>query len=398
MDIRPSTSQERRLLFIETLLNATDKISKVSPNSVNSGVAGGVAKLAGRAEKDIILALSELFPDLSFGDTLDQAAKNLGFTTRLGAYPSTTYVRVVADPGTVYSAGVHVFNSTAGINFNIQRDVTVGQAGFAYVPVTAASVGAATNVDALTISKITPQPSGHQSCVNEYAALNGSDTETDEMFRARIKDGGNLLAKNTLAMIQAVAIAVNPKVLKVYNYGRGSVGKINLAVSTQNGELLTDSELAILANTVGPFLSLIDSQWHGTSYLGIQFVNVNYAYIDISFRGIFDGNTDDIRQKIQIAISKYLDFRTFDPITMKVEWDNLLEIVKNIPGVKYIPDQFFYPRVDVAINTYQLPRLRGFLMLDMNGGVIVNQTGSLSPVYYPNQADFSYQSTVLQSL
>src|ERR1700752_1467328 len=102
MNITPSTSAERRLLFIEALLNETDAISKVSPNSALSGLAAGVAKTAGKAEKDIAIALSELFPDLSYGSQLDRAGANLGIPQRLGAMGSSTYVRVTADAGTVY--------------------------------------------------------------------------------------------------------------------------------------------------------------------------------------------------------------------------------------------------------------------------------------------------------
>jgi hypothetical protein len=57
---------------------------------------------------------------------------------------------------------------------------------------------------------------------------------------------------------------------------------------------------------------------------------------------------DEIRKKIQVAISKYLDPRFFDSVRQKVEWDNLLDIVKNTQGVDYVPDQYFYPRNDIV--------------------------------------------------
>lgn len=398
MKLTPSTSQNRRLLILETMINSTDALSKVSPHSVNSAFAGAISKIAGKAEKDIVLAMSDLFPDLSYGSVLDRAGLNFGFTSRLGAYAATTYVRVVGDIGTTYTPNVHTFVSTSGITFNIQSQVVIGAAGFAYVPVVATSVGERSNVDALTISRVTPQPSGHINCVNEYKALYGSDIETDNDFRARIKDASNRLAKSTLGMIQTIAIAINPKVLRIYNYGRAKNGKIKLGVSTQNGESLTNNELSVLNTRIAPYLSLKDSQWWGTNYSGVQFVNVAIQFVDISFRALIDGNPDDIRIKIQTNIAKYLDFRTFDPVTMKIEWDNLLEIVKGVSGVKYIPDQYFYPRIDISVNTFKIPRLRGFVMLDMNGNIISNQSGTLSPVFYPNNPDFAYQSAVLQNL
>lgn len=381
-------------------MNSTDKISKVSPHSVNSGIAGGISKISGKAEKDIVIALSELFPDLAYDTALDRAAKNFGFTTRLTAVAATTYVRVVGAPGTTYSPGTHTFPSNAGVVFNTQVETVIGAAGFAYVPVVAAATGARTNVDALTISQVAPQPAGHLYCINEYKASNGLDLEDDNAFRARIKDGGSLLAKTTLGTIQALAIIANPKVLRAYNYGTNKAGKRLIGVSTQNGEVLNNTELNQLKLAVNPYLALSDSQWHGTNYSGIEFINIQYQYVDISFRALLDDsiNSDDIRRNIQLAVAKYLDFRTFDPITMKVEWDSLLEIVKSTSGVKYVPDQFFYPRIDIAVNTYKLPRLRGFMMLDMDGNIISNLTGTLSPVYYPNEVDFAYQAAVLQNL
>lgn len=400
MNVQPSTSQERRLIFIETLLDETDAISKVSPNSALSGVASGVAKVAGKCEKDIILALSELFPDVSFGSQLDRVGQNLGITARLGALGSSTYVRVTADPGTVYAQGTQNFISTEGPQFTLDESVTVGVAGFAYAKVSSVDQGSRTNVGPLTISKVTPQPSGHQAVINEYKADGGRDIETDEQLRIRIQDGGNILARGTVAMIEQLCISQNPKVLKAYNYGVDLNGKRVIALSTQNGSDLTTNELQTLTTFIGPYCGLSDARWNGVNYSGLLLKNIEYQPIDTSFRVILDdtANPDDVRQAIQVGYSKYLDFRTFDPTKSVVEWDNLLEIVKSTEGVKYVPDQYFYPRNDVAVSAYKLPRLRGFLMLDINGNVISNQSGTLSPVYYPNVADFSYISTVLQAL
>lgn len=400
MDIRPSTSRERSLLFMETLLNETDKVSKVAPHSVLTGIAGGVAKVAGKAEKDIALAMAELFPDLSFGTQLDQAAKNLGVTQRLGAMGSSTYVRLKADPGTLYQAGIHQFISTEGPTFDLEGDITIPQEGFTYAKVHSTETGLKTSVGALTISQINTQPSGHINVVNEVQATGGIDVESDEQFRIRIKNAGNLYARNTLAMIEQLCISINIKTLKVFNYGLNAGGKRVLAVLTQDGSDLSDTELNNLLIGVAPYLALSDSITWGNNYIGIQFKNVEYQPIDISFRVILDDSAapDDVRRDIQIAISKYMDLRTFNPVKDRIEWDNLLQLVKDTNGVKYVPDQYFYPRVDVSVHTYMLPRLRGFLMLDISGNIISNLTGTLSPVFYPNQADFSYISTVLQNL
>lgn len=400
MELKPSTSRERTNLFIETLINETDKVTKVSRHSVLSGLATGVAKVAGKSEKDIALALSELFPDLSFGENLDRAAKNLGISGRLGPTGSSTYVRVSADPGTVYLLGVHQFNSTEGPVFELEQNETIGAAGFAYIKVKSIGTGKETEVSPLTISKMNVQPSGHKYVINEVRAMGGMDAESDDQFRIRIKQSGNLYARNTLAMIEQLCIKINPKVLRLFNYGVNHVGKIVLAVATQDGSNLTNNELENLLNGVGGYLALSDAITWGNKYIGVVFRNVEYQPIDISFRIVLDGSVtpDEVRKEIQISISKYLDFRTFDPTRQRVEWDNLLEIIKKTSGVKYVPDQYFYPQVDIGVHTYKLPRLRGFLMLNTDGTIISNLSGTLSPVYYPSEADFSYQQIVLNQL
>lgn len=389
-------------MFIEALLNETDLVSKVSPNSALSGIAAGVAKVAGKAEKDIVLALSELFPDLSYGSQLDRAGANLGIPLRLGALGASTYVRVTATSGTTYIPGTHVFQSTTGISFQIDGsdNIVVGDVGFAYIQISATGTGANTSVPALTISTVSPAPTGHVSCINEYQAQYGRDQETDEQFRLRIQDGGNILARNTLAMIEQLAIAINPKVLKLWNYGVDLNGLRNLGVVTQNGANLTDTELNALTVGIGPYLTLTDQTWYGNATQGILIRNASYYPIDISTRLVLDSTADPdtVRQNIQVGLAKYFDFRKFNPAKDVVQWDRLLNVVQNTPGVKYAPDQYFFPNNDIAVGAYLLPRIRGFLMLNLDGSVISNSSGTLAPIYYPAQADFSFISTVLNQM
>lgn len=400
LNIKPSTSKERRLLFLESLLNGTDKISKISDNSVVSGIASGIAKVAGKAEKDIILAVSQLFPDSSFGDQLDQVAADHGISSRLGAIGSSTYVRIVADPGTIYLANTHIFLSSKGTRFELEADLTVGSLGFVYAKVRSSSFGEVTNVDPLTIAQVSPTPSGHIEVVNEYKATGGRDYEDDDTFRIRIKDGANILAKGTVAALEQVFMNINSKVLRVFNQGVGADGKIGLAIATQNGADLTETELNEILAKSTKYFSLTELKSFGTKNSGIFLKNIEYQYVDISFRADIDNsyNSDDIRISIQSNIAKYLDFRFFDSLSQRVEWDNLLEICKSTPGIKYIADQYFYPRVDLTIDPYKLPRVRSFLMLNLQGQVISNYSGTLSPVFYPNVVDESYHQTILNNL
>jgi uncharacterized phage protein gp47/JayE len=399
LNIKPSTSIERKLLITETILNSTDKVSKISDESILSGIAGGLSKVTGKAEKDILLAVSQLFPDTAFGDQLDQVAANFGIAPRFGQLGSSTYVRISGTSGTQYLAGTHTFISTSGISFSLDQNVTVPSFGFTYAKVSSVELGGKTNVDPLTISQVSPQPSGHLNVVNEYRADGGRDEESDEIFRIRIKDGANILARGTIAMLEQRFISINNKVLKIYHNGTDLDGKVILSIATQNGSDLNQTELDELLTQSAEYFTLNEYKPYGTNFYGVKLQNVNYGYVDISFRCKLNVSfdPDEVRKQIQINISKYLDPRFFDNTRQKVEWDNLLEIVKNVPGIEYVPDQYFYPRTDIFFAN-AIPRLRGFLMLDLEGQVISDFQGILSPQYYPNIADFSYIATVLNEI
>lgn len=393
----PSTSVERKLLFIETLLNTTDEASKISDESILSGIAGGVAKVAGKAEKDIAILVASLFPDTAYGSQLDVVAANMGIAPRLGALGSSTYVRITATAGTVYLVNTVTFRSTSGIRFTLDADFTVPSFGFGYAKVSSVENGVKSNVDPLTISQVSPQPNGHLNVINEYKADGGRDAESDEILRIRIKDAPNKAARGTLSMLEQLFITINPKVLKLYNYGQDAAGKIVLGVHTQNGSNLSNTELdALLAGSL-QYFNLNELRPFGTTFIGIKLMNVQVGFIDLFFRVKLNdsANPDEVRKSIQVAVSKYVDPRFFNPTTQKIEWDNLLEIVKNTNGVDYVPDQYFYPRSDLSFPVGVIPRLRGFLMLDLNGTVISNFQGTLSPEFYPNAIDTDYITTVL---
>ena len=198
-------------------------------------------------------------------------------------------------------------------------------------------------------------------------------------------------------MLEQLFISINSNVLKVFDYGQDLNGKIVLAIQTQNGASLSLTELSVLIEGSKDYFNLNEYRPFGTSYIGIRLVNVQLGFVDMFFRLKLKDSVDpdEVRKVIQVNVSKYLDPRFFNPITQKVEWDNLLEIVKSTDGVEYVPDQYFFPRTDLSFDLGIIPRLRGFLMLNLDGTVISNFQGTLSPQFYPNQISEDYLQTVL---
>lgn len=400
LNIKPTTIEQRKQIYTQTLLNKTNKISKISDNSVVNAHAYGVAKVAGKAEKDIVLAMGQIIPDLAQGDQLDQAADNFGISPRFSASESSTSVLLVGDPGTIYTAGIQTFESKSGIQFTLEETVTIGEEGFTYAKVRSVDVGVKTNVEPNTITSVSPEPTGHSYVTNEYYAQFGRDTESDSLFRTRIKEGNNIIATKTLSMLEQVFMKINSNVLRVLYQGYNTQGQLILAIVTQNGIDLNQSELDEILERGDQYFSLVELRPYGRTSYGVTLKNIEWQYVDISFRvELFSNvNVDEVRKNIQLGIAKYLDFRYWRSGEQNIEWDDLLQIVKNVQGVKYVPDQYFYPNNDQATDPNKLPRLRGFRMINLDGSVVTDLQGGVNASFYPNVADFSLQSTVLATI
>ena len=391
-------------MFVEILLNKTDKVSDISNESVLNGIAYGCSKLAQRLLVNQGVVEGHLFPDTAYGEYLDDIARSRGIAPRFSSFGSTTYIRVQAQPETVYSAGTK-FLSSNGIEFISTEDYTVGKDGYGYIKVNSVQNGSASNVDALTINTIsTVTPSGHIACTNEYAATGGRDNESDDDFRIRIKASVNQLARNTMAYLEQIFVKINPKVLRLHRGGVDEKGRIVLIVVSINGQNFTQEEFNEIISQSEEFLSLNElTRDHNAGY-PITLVNPNWYPVDIDFRCDIDPAYDQasVRRNMQIAVSKLFDYRYWG-VNEKDEWENILYAVRNVDGVRYVADAYFLPRNDINMTNYRLPRVRGFIVRDLNGGVIsdnyaITSQFEYTDYFFPNSADLNFQQSVISSI
>ena len=387
--------EELKQIFLEIFLNKTDKVSDVSDDSVLNAIAYGNAKLTQRTLTNQAIIEGHIFPDSAYGEYLDNLAAIRGVAPRFGAVGSTTYVRVTADEGTSYIAGIHTFTSTSGIVFDLEASGVVGINGYAYLKVRSQQSGLNTNVDALSINKVSPIPQGHISVINEYAATGGSDQESDTLFRERIKTNMNQMSRTTLSYLEQVFMKINPRVLRLHKGGIDSDGKFNLIVVSVNGQNFTTAEFDEILSKSEEYLSLSELLREGSDF-ALKLNNVDWLPVDIEFRADIDPayDIDSVRRNIQIQMNKLFDYR-FWKYGDKIEWENMLYAAKNVEGVRYVPDTHFYPQADINVPKYRLPRIRGFIMRDLDGNIIEDNNGVLSDVFYPNEEDRSYQESVL---
>lgn len=377
-------------LFIEMFLDKTAKVSNVADGSVVNATAFGVAKVAQKAMKDIAIKEAQIFPDTATGAYLDKAAALYGVSPRKGALGSSTYIRVSADPGTAYDTSVTFVNKN-GIRFQVDEALTVGESGYGYVKVRSINAGYSTNVPPNSITNVSPQPQGHIECTNEYYAIGGRDSEDDETFRIRIKNNLNILSKNTIEYWTQTLSNIDDRVLKVMSAGLDEKGIYNLYVVSQNGIFFTEEELDTLLESAQGYFGISELNIEG-KVVGIGIKNIDWFYVG-SERGLDfrvqlqpDYDVSTVRQNIQVNLTKYLDFRFWTPGKI-VEWDDLLDIVKKTDGVKYVPDEYFFPYYDQQVPANQLPRIRGFVMRDQDGNVLYDSDSNLSPLFYPAEPE-----------
>lgn len=393
---RINTITQLKELIVETTMNKTSKVTKISDGSVLNGVSFGIAKVAQKVQKDVALVESRLFPSLAFGEYLDDVAFDNGCAARFGATNSSTYILIVATAGTTYISGTHVFSGSSGVSFQLMANVTVPTVGYIYVLVRSTVTGIKTNVDPLSISKVSPTPAGHKYVVNEFAALGGSDAENDASLQTRIRDTPNIIATDTLGRLTQVFIKYNPKVMRLFYYGINDFGQTKIAILTQDGSPLSGGELNAILEKSSQYLAISDLKPFGSTQYGIELVNIDWHVIDIDFRVelLSSFNSDNVRIAMQLAVGKYFDYTKWNSLN-KVDWTTLIAIVKSVDGVKYCPDTYFTPNLDITIARTQLPRVRSFIMRDLNGNIISDSGAVLNPVFFPNRVNAVYQLTVL---
>lgn len=402
MITKPLSLSKLKQLWLELFLNKTDKVSDVSDNSVLNATAYGVSKVAQKAMKDIAVVESQIMPDSASGADLDLAVSLFGSISRKAASQSSTYLRVVADAGTFYDKTVVSFTNYNGITFTPDENLTVDENGFGYLKVRSQDTGLKTNVSPNSIVTVNSAPTGHIAVTNEYIPQGGTDAESDELLRRRLKQHHNVIARYTEDYYAQVFQQFEENVLKVITLGVDNDGKKSIGIVTQNGTTLSDSELDELLENTKQYFSIRDISRFGDT-IGIKLVNVGWHFVNmptdtasetgVDFRvQLWDNfNPDDVRRDIQVRMTKYLDFRYWRRGS-KVEWDDLLQIVKGTKGVRYVPDGYFKPNQDEKVSVVKLPRVKKFVMRDLSGNIISDNQGILAgepfypkvPIYYPN--------------
>jgi hypothetical protein len=359
-------------------------------------MAYGISNLIQRSLKDTALMEARFFPEYAYGDELEEVAKAYGIPARYGETGSSAYLRVSGEPGTFYDR-TRLYFEASGVRFNLSESFSIGYQGYEYVIVNSNATGESMNVEANMITKCVNPPTGHKNCVNEFKAMGGRNEESDVLLKKRISQCFNIHATDTLSRLEQILISINQNVLGLKKLGRTSKGLIKIGVHSQNGGLFSPEELDEFKTQSKRFLCLTDVGLDFPS--NVIFENGLWEWVDFDFRIQLsqETNQDELRKEIQMQFSTFFDWTKWSN-SDTVRWNDLFFIVKNKDGVQYLPDQFFFPKKDIIIRYPYLPRIRGFVMRDLDGQIIQDRSEILKPLYYQNYIDTDFLSASVSNL
>jgi uncharacterized phage protein gp47/JayE len=151
--------------------------------------------------------------DFATGSSLDYVAALIGFTRKQAtkATGTVTFSRSTAATSDILiPAGTRVATPDESVVFKTSEAVTLLTGNTSVdASIEAEEAGSAGNVAANTITKIVDPVSGIESVTNSNPTSGGSDTESDETFRWRVKTTISGLGKATLDAIKTAVLAVD---------------------------------------------------------------------------------------------------------------------------------------------------------------------------------------------
>ncbi len=397
MITRVHTIEQIKAWVTESLFNNSKRVTKVSPHSILNGFIYGISRVFQKVMREVSLLETYLFPDSAIGSDLDAILLREGLPARFGATGSATWVRIMAEEGTVYPQYSQLI-STQGITFRLEEPITMSSAGYEYAKVSSITVGSNTNVVPLSIYAFSLPPAGHLGVFNEYRAIGGRDAEDDEAIRARIKNISNVASIETMERITQLMMVFNPNVLRIFHGGIDKLGRVNLYVATQNGADLTQDEIQALTVYIAPWLSVYDLNPYNSLETGIVLRNVVYTQVSLDMSIAYNLNigVERIRRDIQINLTKYLDFR-FWASGQPVEYARVLEIVRSTNGVLFVSNNNFMLNSelnDLYMPPLSLPMISSFILRDLNLNIILPEFTLPLPVFYPNRPNQQFRQLV----
>ena len=162
---------------------ATDDVNKIEGGFTQDTLAAN-AKEFEKTYAECSLIVDAAFVQTSWGEPLTKLAEQFGII-RKEATKAIANLTVIGSYGAVIQKG-SIFSTADGKNFLATDTATIGTSGEIEIKAEAQEAGADYNVNAETIIKIPISIYGVQSVINQDAAHDGYEEETDDALRERV--------------------------------------------------------------------------------------------------------------------------------------------------------------------------------------------------------------------
>lgn len=282
------TFQQIEEEIVAIMVAKTDKITLFSVGSAVRGFITAVALKIRDLWYETIQIKRKLFLNTVTGIDLDVYAEQYNLT-RKAATKSGVFLVFTGNSGTTIPEGTVVTNPTSNIGFVTKEAITLGATNVNFITggkynienvsiadaawAESINTGKANSVPADSITKINITG---VSVTNPAQAQGGTDVETDDEFKNRIRSYIKLLDMNTQAYYETKILTLDDRVLRakvLKNYDEPDA--LRIIIVTKSGVPFTTVELANLN-------SLIETEQR--SFTKITCENIVFTLISISMR------------------------------------------------------------------------------------------------------------------
>jgi len=381
MIIKPKSLEEIKNEFLTTVLNCTNKVTKILPTSVLNSIAYGIAKIAQKMNKEAAMIESSLFPEYAIGSVLDDVAKREGIPERLGeTYSSVNTLWVVnLNAGNVIIKAGSKISGYNNIPFTTTVDLIIlasDGSGMGYVEAVCDNVGNNGNVGAYSLNKIVSLASGSSalnkifSVTNPSNAVGGEDLENDYDFRKRILNYNSISGINTIDYYENIIRHLLPEVLRIKTNPINALkGNFKIVLVSRSSGNFSGGDLSTLKTNLIPFLPLRDA-----NILSLNIENISWTYFDIILRFKKDAAYTllNIAQRINLSVNNYINHKEWE-FGKKVDFEIMFSIARQTDGVLDVNDNAFRPNADIVVPINSLPKLRNIILVDELTGEVLDK-------------------------
>jgi Uncharacterized homolog of phage Mu protein gp47 len=327
---------------IEEILNSEDFEFESIVERMKNDLTNPTSKIEGSFCMDVIQAVAmeisrsvtmrvidyidQTMLDTSEGEFLDRKALDYAIE-RISAIPSSGYVTFLGDEGTIIPKGTTVESDEFTF---ITNNEAIIKNGSAEVLCICSEGGSETNVSEESITIITDDIIGLDSCVNHDSFSGGRDEEDDEVFRERILEkiqlpisSGN--ANSYVYWAKQVSGVGNARVIPLW-HGQGTVQVI----------IVGNDGLAPSYDTVKNVQDYIETQRPIGASVSVSGARAKGVYIEANVV-LEDGHKiDQAKEDITNVVRKYLTTIAFDSNHKKLSYYRISDLIFNVSGVSDI--------------------------------------------------------------